>query len=160
MNCKWKVWLKLGVICVYILVKFDNDDFSTILPELCPFLYFKFAKFLVYRWYRAKSQMCGMPFRHFWLKLLQNNFNIWPYKVTLASWDLFPTTFYFISIVHGGFFFFLITDRQLLDMSLHSDTLSWLQANQSFLLLLGGGTAITNNLIWPDQCWNTLSTAF
>jgi len=28
-------------------VKFDYDDFSTILPELCPFLYFKLAKFLV-----------------------------------------------------------------------------------------------------------------
>jgi hypothetical protein len=54
-----------------IQVKFDNDDFSTILPELCAFLYFKFPYF----WFPddnlwAKSQMCGMLFWHFLLKLL------------------------------------------------------------------------------------------
>ena len=32
-----------------------------------------------------RSEMCDMPFQHFLLKLLQNNFNIWTYKVTLAS---------------------------------------------------------------------------
>jgi hypothetical protein len=44
----------------------------------------------------AKSKMCGMSFRHFLLKLLQNNFNIWTYKVTLALEDPWPTAFYFI----------------------------------------------------------------
>ena len=44
----------------------------------------------------AKSQMCGMSFRHFLLKLLQNNFNIWTYKITLVLEDLWPTAFYYM----------------------------------------------------------------
>jgi len=42
--------------------------FLQFLAELCPFLNFEFADDNLW----AKSQMCGMPFRHLLLKLLQN----------------------------------------------------------------------------------------
>ena len=45
--------IQIGARCgmyVYLMnihVKYDNDDFRQFLPELCPFLYFKFANILV-----------------------------------------------------------------------------------------------------------------
>ena len=47
----------------------------------------------------VNGQMCYLTFRHFLLKILQNNFSIWTYKVTLASGDPWPTTFYFYIVV-------------------------------------------------------------
>ena len=47
----------------------------------------------------VNGQMCYMTFRHFLLKILQNNFSIWTYKVTLASGNPWPTTFYFYIVV-------------------------------------------------------------
>ena len=49
--------------------------------------------------------MCGMPFQHFLLKLLQDNFNILIDKVTLALGDQWPTAFYFNNIVINKDFF-------------------------------------------------------
>jgi hypothetical protein len=48
------------------------------------------------------------------------------------------------------------------DMSLHSDTLSWFRANQSLLSVLSGETANTNFIVWfhPTNCGsNPQSTA-
>ena len=74
-TCERKVRLKLDVVGLCIVGASRSGSLMTIfrqfLPELCPFLYFEFPNF----WFLddnlwAKSQMCGMPFWHFLLKLL------------------------------------------------------------------------------------------
>ena len=44
------------VYLMNIHVKYNNDDFRQLLPELCPFLYFKFANFLVSGWYHVNQK--------------------------------------------------------------------------------------------------------
>jgi hypothetical protein len=97
--CKWKVRLKLGVVCKCIIWISRSNLIMTIFRQsyqsYAPFCSSNFLKFCCPHdnlW--TNHQMCGMRFRHFLLKLLQNTFNIWTYKVTLALGDSWPTSFY------------------------------------------------------------------
>ena len=96
-----KVRLKLCVVykCILWISKSSLmvTNFRNSYQNFAPFCTSNLLSFWFpndYLW--AKSQMCGMPFWHFLLKLLQHNFNIGTYKVTLASEDLWPTAFYIL----------------------------------------------------------------
>ena len=59
-----------------------------------------------------------------------------------------------------------LLSRHAINMSLHSDTLSWYRANQSLLFLPNGVSLaekqqilILKSLVWPDQGLNPRSTA-
>jgi hypothetical protein len=60
-TCELKVGLQLGVVCKYILGVSRSSSimmiFQQFLPELCPFLNIKFAKYLVSRQPVNESQI-------------------------------------------------------------------------------------------------------
>jgi hypothetical protein len=91
-TCEWKVRLKPSVVCKCIILGVSRSSLiiTLFVLQICYLLSFWFPNDNLW----AKNQMCGIPFQQFLLKLLQNNFNIWTYKVTLTLWDRWPASFY------------------------------------------------------------------